>query len=148
MERFAVRVTGQKFQSSPGPKAGCYLWIVQAILLDNLFQSSPGPKAGCYGVIVRLMYYTFGVSILTRPESRMLRRRGAQYRQNPTEVSILTRPESRMLPEEDRRQVEDILFQSSPGPKAGCYHTSLRSQHRSPLWFQSSPGPKAGCYGK
>ena len=39
----------------------------------------------------------------------------------------------------------DILFQSSPGPKAGCY-TGNRHVGGGVVGFQSSPGPKAGCY--
>ncbi len=63
------------------------------------FQSSPGPKAGCY-----LDLYWF--------EESMIR------------VSILTRPESRMLHGTGKTHLlAAIVFQSSPGPKAGCYLT-------------------------
>ena len=41
-----VNTTG--FQSSPGPKAGCYLLPLLEIAAQMEFQSSPGPKAGCY----------------------------------------------------------------------------------------------------
>ena len=38
----------------------------------KLFQSSPGPKAGCYGPDAHGTRHTPCVSILTRPESRVL----------------------------------------------------------------------------
>ena len=60
------------FQSSPGPKAGCYAprnWLPSA---SPKFQSSPGPKAGCYGVAVLDLDGDGLVSILTRPEGRVL----------------------------------------------------------------------------
>ena len=38
------------FQSSPGPKAGCYAIGLVITYLGNKFQSSPGPKAGCYSL--------------------------------------------------------------------------------------------------
>ena len=61
-----------RFQSSPGPKAGCYSFTGIKELLDDVFQSSPGPKAGCYAAISggRVVYGL--VSILTRPEGRVL----------------------------------------------------------------------------
>ncbi len=62
----------------------------------GVFQSSPGPKAGCYDVSV-------GAELL-----------GEQ-------VSILTRPEGRVLPGAANRVMACYKFQSSPGPKAGCY---------------------------
>ena len=83
------------------------------------------------------------VPILTRPEGRMLHPphlAGRQSRQcsNPhparrpdaariprphrplEDVPILTRPEGRMLRPLSQRSSVGILFQSSPGPKAGC----------------------------
>ena len=85
-------------------------------------------------------------------------------------VSILTRPEGRVLLQAAGGSGNSILFQSSPGPKAGCYAMTLHISRQSPVvsiltrpegrvlpgggrhipaaaaWFQSSPGPKAGCY--
>ncbi len=60
------------------------------------------------------------VSILTRPESRMLRF-DVIHASPPCQVSILTRPESRMLQREGVTFFGGSKFQSSPGPKAGCY---------------------------
>jgi len=61
------------------------------------------------------------VSILTRPEGRVLPVLAA-LRANHFLVSILTRPEGRVLQGRSREEQEIILFQSSPDPKAGCYH--------------------------
>ncbi len=36
------------FQSSPGPKAECYIMEGALDDLEEEFQSSPGPKAECY----------------------------------------------------------------------------------------------------
>ncbi len=67
------------------------------------------------------------VSILTRPESRMLQSWKAVLLA-PGKVSILTRPESRMLPFSHlARWDSTVLFQSSPGPKAGCYVEHLKA---------------------
>ncbi len=88
--------------------------------------------------------YSIHVSILTRPESRMLpfSRHHTHLSQN---VSILTRPESRMLHCFLMEKEQPNRFQSSPGPKAGCY-VSVQSTISAQQRFQSSPGPKAGCY--
>ena len=87
---------------------------------DTLFQSSPDPKAGCYfcghhpsvlflqvSILTRpegrVLHSVFllercerNVSILTRPEGRVLRRGDSTIRQGK-HVSILTRPEGRVL---------------------------------------------------
>ena len=60
--------------------------------------AAPGHKAGCY------------------PMQHFPRRH--------KEVSILTRPEDRVLPLPIVAVVSDWRFQSSPGPKTGCYSTS------------------------
>ncbi len=84
-----------------------------------MFQSSPDPKAGCY-VKTKVTHSRLNVSILTRPEGRVLlvvfmvetmsvrfnphptRRPGATYSPESIRrsllVSILTRPEGRVLP--------------------------------------------------
>ena len=59
------------------------------------FQSSPDPKAGCYFFKIG-KFLSPAVSILTRPEGRVLR------------FQMLSIPQV-------------LLFQSSPDPKAGCY---------------------------
>ncbi len=160
--------TSMLFQSSPGPKAGCYSVARKNRRVIWSFQSSPGPKAGCYGRPVQRPNLLEYVSILTRPEGRMLFPGPAQNAP-ALDVSILTRPEGRMLyaiselmrqkqrfnPHPARRP--DAIgtipagpfaldpFQSSPGPKAGCYPLSGTVTGMNQM-FQSSPGPKAGCY--
>ncbi len=110
------------------------------------------------------------VSILTRPEGRMLSRSSDRLETKKAIVSILTRPEGRMLFYAFHEgEADKIEFQSSPGPKAGCYahpggleavgkrfnpHPARRPDAMmgqlmvvaSVGAFQSSPGPKAGCY--
>ena len=107
------------------------------------------------------------VSILTRPESRMQQDEGLLGDASKI-VSILTRPESRMQPSGVSSSSRCWVFQSSPGPKAGCNSpgmytrwlchcfnphparkpdATLKSSDtcRAEYGFQSSPGPKAGC---
>ncbi len=85
------------------------------------FQSSPGPKAGCYLPMSLPRLYPEQVSILTRPEGRVLQPPGEVIRPEAA-VSILTRPEGRVLREMSCvRSRLPRAFQSSPGPKAGCY---------------------------
>jgi len=84
------------FQSSPDPKAGCYGWYEHQSPRPGEFQSSPDPKAGCYLIGAIGSSYSRLVSILTRPEGRVLQR----YYDAMTKI---------------------LEFQSSPDPKAGCY---------------------------
>ncbi len=63
----------------------------------SVFQSSPGPKAECYPAFQDRHQGTEQVSILTRPEGRVLR-------------EVQSRP-----------RMTALGFQSSPGPKAECY---------------------------
>ena len=110
----------------------------------------------------------FPVSILTRPEGRVLPHLVPDPG-NARRVSILTRLEGRVLLMIMSGWPQLCRFQSSPDPKAGCYpphargllHINCFNPHptRRPgatirfpmywtLWaFQSSPDPKAGCYG-
>ena len=84
------------FQSSAAPKDGCYdrRWVD----LDDFlkFQSSAAPKDGCYQVLQRQLFITSEVSILSRPEGRLLLSTGGQV-------------------------VPIVGFQSSAAPKDGCY---------------------------
>ncbi len=61
------------------------------------------------------------VSILTRPEGRMLSAVDTAMLAKSIAVSILTRPEGRMLSHIATKLLAASWFQSSPGPKAGCY---------------------------
>ncbi len=60
------------------------------------------------------------VSILTRPEGRVLLPLTDDYLL-AVEVSILTRPEGRVLRSAHVSATRSGVFQSSPGPKAECY---------------------------
>ncbi len=89
------------------------------LTIPDWFQSSPDPKAGCYVTQTSYMFWSL-VSILTRPEGRVLLVSIVSLLiEGP--VSILTRPEGRVLQLTDHMGVINILFQSSPDPKAGCY---------------------------
>src|SRR5437762_1702496 len=74
----------------------------------------------------------------------MLPSRNAADDYRPPEVSILTRPESRMLPASPNRKSGKLKFQSSPGLKAGCYFSAVRTPSGRGL-FELSHSPQAGC---
>ena len=61
---------------------------------DAMFQSSPGPKTGCNAAIAPRDAPIRDVSILTRPEDRVRRRRLTTRSRSACLVSILTRPEA------------------------------------------------------
>ena len=108
------------FQSSPGPKAGCYATMLHAALELGMFQSSPGPKAGCYfrrGSWRQSARRGFNPHPARRPGATG-GRRGFGF---AGPVSILTRPEGRVLLSPPTVPTDCPPFQSSPGPKAGCY---------------------------
>src|SRR5438874_1419087 len=87
-----------------------------------------------------------GVSILTRPESRMLLASLARAKTNRKSFN----PHPARKPDATCSTIADEAisqeFQSSPGPKAGCYLPETLQMITDHLKFQSSPGPKAGCY--
>ena len=112
------------------------------------------------------------VSILIRPEGRMLAHKVPYTTQRRERVSILIRPEGRMLALYDTTEREwQLAFQSSSGPRAGCWRSHSQPQTRDfPSFnphpargpdagaraanakvliayeFQSSSGPRAGCW--
>jgi len=154
------------FQSSPDPKVGCYRPRQCHRPSPRCFNPHPTRRSGATPDTQTLIHDP-GVSILTRPEGRVLRlcrsrrkwhlcfnphptrRSGATRRLImglPTGfVSILTRPEGRVLQMCGHNSSFCMVFQSSPDPKVGCYA-------RAAAWsaaasrFQSSPDPKVGCY--
>ncbi len=73
-QRNSQRVSKREFQSSPALKSGCYA-VLGRVASDSSrpFQSSPALKSGCY-VSARSVQSVgeFAVSILTRPEERVL----------------------------------------------------------------------------
>ena len=61
------------FQSSAAPKDGCYYQLVLAhTMLLYEFQSSAAPKDGCYSQEQVASHAVAPVSILSRPEGRLL----------------------------------------------------------------------------
>ena len=93
---FAWRAS--RFQSSPGPEAGCCHAADRSHALVDEFQSSPGPEAGC--CITREEWHERVralVSILTRPGGRVLQAAMRDRRRPGVLVSILTRPGGRVL---------------------------------------------------
>ncbi len=109
----------KEFQSSPGPKAGCYSILKEIPKLLYCFNPHPARKPDAT-TITNPQAQLGRVSILTRPESRMLHV-STENNSNDSKVSILTRPESRMLRLLVSFFTLVLKFQSSPGPKAGCY---------------------------
>ena len=129
----------------PGAAGHDVLFLVD---LHERFQSSPGPGAGCCRLAnlqPRPHRLARAVSILTRPGGRVLLPRSASMH-SARPVSILTRPGGRVLQGHDRLPYRrGSEFQSSPGPGAGCCVSPLGITVSEYLVFQSSPGPGAGC---
>ncbi len=62
-----------------------------------MFQSSPAPRDGRYYLVSSLECLGMQVSILARPEGRVLPKIAKELGMEP-DVSILARPEGRALP--------------------------------------------------
>jgi len=125
-----------RFQSSPDPKAGCYRSLRVLMEIPMLFQSSPDPKAGCYHMPFRYAVISKGFN------PHPTRRPGATASplRHPLvlRVSILTRPEGRVLPSSKVTSSTWPVFQSSPDPKAGCYRPERRLRC---VWRCFNPHP-------
>ena len=110
------------FQSSPGPGAGCCnptSVTHPTVNLEVSILTRPGGRVLPREEWARVR--TGRVSILTRPGGRVLLQRRDRHRQHRDRVSILTRPGGRVLLCEHGSGVPVlIVFQSSPGPGAGC----------------------------
>ncbi len=117
---------------------------LQSSSLQRKFQSSPGPKAGCY-VYRPPLHRPTDVSILTRPEGRVLHPVDHDV-DGARAVSILTRPEGRVLPlPGDAATLHDLVSILTRPEGRVLQHSAYLWQ--SGNWqFQSSPGPKAWCY--
>ncbi len=63
-----------------------------------MFQSSAAPKDGCYASSAGGLAEKNRVSILSRPEGRLLLARRIPVERGSVDVSILSRPEGRLLP--------------------------------------------------
>ena len=107
------------------------------------FQSSPDPKVGCYPSppCIRGRRICFNPHPTRRSGAT---RCGSECAQE-TGVSILTRPEGRVLRPRVLYAAPLMLFQSSPDPKVGCYTEGYALTGLTGT-FQSSPDPKVGCY--
>ncbi len=160
-----------KFQSSPGPGAGCCR-PRRRTPPSSTPCFNPHPARGPGAAVVEAAHeqVVMPVSILTRPGGRVLLDDLERLSAARKRVSILTRPGGRVLPlllALGRPYI--IEFQSSPGPGAGCCWPPVADPAQSHLvsiltrpggrvlresnscWvicssrFQSSPGPGAGC---
>ena len=107
------------FQSSPSPKAGSYEFDGALEARLNGFNPLPARRPGA--TVNYLHQFIFPkVSILSQPEGRELLL-GTDLHRAGQEVSILSQPEGRELPLGRLALNFDIMFQSSPSPKAGSY---------------------------
>ena len=86
------------------------------------------------------------VSILTRPEDRVLH--GMTVVRQATAQGFNPHPARRpgAIPPPSSSLRSFTMFQSSPGPKTGCFTTAASPMYRMRQEFQSSPGPKTGCF--
>ena len=131
------------FQSSPGPGAGCcHSQRLNGVMLDDVFQSSPGPGAGC------CRPQCCGdrepdepVSILTRPGGRVLRTRPGRWSPRRTGFNPHPARGPGAAAHQEACRAARILFQSSPGPGAGCCVSAAPGGFPTLEAFQSSPGP-------
>jgi hypothetical protein len=85
------------------------------------------------------------VSILTRPEGRVLPGAVAVHDHVEVAVSILTRPEGRVLPVAARDAVAAVVVSILTRPEGRVLHAPATVEAQDGT-FQSSPGPKAECY--
>ena len=133
------------FQSSPGPKTGCFSCTLRRIRDRWCFNPHPVRRPGASNERTEHCPPGQNVSILTRSEDRVLLDVGRIFL-TYSDVSILTRSEDRVLRHPPPSYCHlNFMFQSSPGPKTGCFVLD-RSTSLAAGWFQSSPGPKTGCF--
>ena len=132
----------RSFQSSPDPKVGCYSHYPYIYAWGPSFQSSPDPKVGCYD------RQNSGRRDSRRFNPHPTRRSGAtrprQVAKEQTHVSILTRPEGRVLRAGPGLWQAQTWFQSSPDPKVGCYPPPFR-RPRSTDRFNPHPTRRSGA---
>ena len=114
------------FQSSPGPKAGCYAGTASEIPPLLGFNPHPARRPGATFRAPLIAAQSRPVSILTRPEGRVLPRRGRRPR-TVFPVSILTRPEGRVLLDAVRRAATPPPgFNPHPARRPGATGTGPR----------------------
>ena len=84
------------FQSPPGLRAGCYVHLMAGLHIPRLVSILTRPEGRVLLSTPRANWSISWVSILTRPEGRVLRTAVAWCAAGAI-VSILTRPEGRVL---------------------------------------------------
>ena len=185
------------FQSSPARKGGCYPdELPQRCILAGSFNPHPPERAGattCRRFAPPIRRTCFnphpperagatrpapscqsrnGVSILTRPKGRVLRRTGMGRWWSHRRVSILTRPKGRVLRHRTGWEPRSLRsFNPHPPERAGAtfregyrndstdYDVSILTRPKGRVLrayvatdrithseFQSSPARKGGCY--
>ena len=109
------------FQSSTAPKDGCYFSACAASFTPSaMFQSSTAPKDGCYHRARVQGAGALHVSILNRPEGRLLRDMDVERGGN--RICFNPQPPRRTAATRDAIDyIIHYLFQSSTAPKDGCY---------------------------
>ena len=139
-QRGGPRGSPSKFQSSPGPKAGCYLPRSQPGAIVPGFNPHPArrPDAICKLHKKAGQGNSFNPHPARRPDAIL-------------DLVVATHiadecfnPHPARRPDAIPRSVTDISigrwFQSSPGPKAGCYDRPRRSRgHRHQVSILTRP---------
>ncbi len=156
----------ETFQSSPSPKAGSYALLCANLISFHSFNPLPARRPGATGTHSSNSS-PVEVSILSQPEGRELRCKVVGAVQHPGFNPLPARRPGATFTEQQPRTFrpcfnplparrpgatglsahfdENLMFQSSPSPKAGSYVLPSRTNH-GPALFQSSPSPKAGSY--
>ena len=147
LERFGVESAALRFQSSPGPGAGCCLRCCSSVTSSVWeFQSSPGPGAGCCSTpppARRRGTPRFNPHPARGPGAACRPRR---YLRRRHLVSILTRPGGRVLRQPlDRRSDQHLGVSILTRPGGRVLRSVDAVTNGTVNWFQSSPGPGAGC---
>ena len=116
-----------------------------ASMTNEEFQSSPSPKAGRYDDKDGDEDEDEKVSILAQPEGRAVRR-VQPWIAAGWQVSILAQPEGRALRGRGTgRRGRRTCFNPRPARRPGATAAARRCDNVE-LLFQSSPSPKAGRY--
>jgi len=130
------------FQSSPDPKVGCYAPSYHGLADWLCFNPHPTRRSGATNVWTQFVIL-YGVSILTRPEGRVLRPGRCLVRCR-FQVSILTRPEGRVLPGGDSRSSGTDSVSILTRPEGRVLPSPLRAC-RSPDSFNPHPTRRSGA---
>src|SRR5581483_3756571 len=109
-----------------------------------VFQSPPGPRAGCDRATRTLVGDVGRVAIPTLPDRRV-RPCDSPLRPARMAVSIPTRPESRVRHGSPLLGVRHRVFQSPPGPRAGCDALVQPFSVVTPMRFNPHPAREPGA---